>query len=440
MGRDFRIGLRYPTLMNIYDLKLKAGALQYTIFVSVIIALLVFAFISLTYVQNKLWAKTSIFQEVVHNTNEGFNYLGQHKIPYNDQIKLPLIFQNNLETTIIKDHWGIFDIATSTSKRNNETFTKTALLGGYQQHKTSLYLQDINQPLVVVGKTRIEGRVYLPELGIKRGTIAGHSYTGKELIYGTVAQSDNNLPEIQNIKYFKMLYGGTLSKKDKEFIELEENTKLVNSFSEPTKIVYSHAPIALQFIELTGNIVIYSDLKIKIYPSAILKDIILIAPEIEIYDYTKGNFQVFAIKKITVGKNCELAYPSAIILTEGDKSITTTIQYNIDENPQVVINKGSDIKGIVAFVRKDKAGNYKPQIIIDENAVVTGEVYCNKNIELKGTIKGSVYTKGFIANQFGSVYKNHIYNGKILGNDLPQQYCGLSFKDTKPKIAKWLYY
>jgi len=420
-----------------YSIKLKAGALQYTIFISVVIALLVFAFISLTYVQGKLRTKSSFFQEVIYSVNQSFDYLAENRIPYNEQTSLLLTSDSNSEIIVHKKHWGTFDVATITSKKGKETFTKIALLGSFQQQKTGLYLQDAKQPLVVVGKTMIEGKVYLPEQGVKRGTIAGHSYMGNHLIYGSIDQSNNKLPEIVNTNYLKTFTDEIVSNEDYIFFELDENLKVVNSFSAPTKVMSYNEPIDLRFVELTGNIVIYSDVKIKVYPSAKLKDVVLIAPQIEIIDKVKGNFQGFATNKITVGSNCKFAYPTALLLVEKKKATT---QNNNEETNQIIISKNAEIKGIIGYVTNDTTDNYKSQIIIEENTVITGEVYCNQNIELKGTVNGSVYTKGFIANQFGSVYKNHIYNGTILGNDLPQQYCGLPFVNSQLKVAKWLNY
>jgi len=425
---------------KLYNIKLKAGALQYTIFISVVIALLVFAFIGLTYIQGKLRVKGLFFQEAIYNANQSFDYLSQYKTPYNEQIAIVASSEDKAAITANRSHWGLFDIATITSTKGKETFTKTALLGGFQQQRTGLYLQNTNQPLVLVGNTRIEGKTYLPKQGVKRGTISGHSYMGQQLIYGSISQSNNRLPKILNANYLKMVTNEILSKPDNIFIELEENSKVVNSFSSAsggTKIISSNTSIDLRSVELTGNIVIHSNVKIKVYPSAKLKDVILIAPQIEILDKVNGNFQGLATKKIIVEKNCELNYPTALLLIEKEKS---TAQTNNEEINQIIINKNTNVKGIIAFITEDKIDNYKPQILLEENAVITGEVYCNQNLELKGTIKGSIYTKGFIANQFGSVYKNHIYNGQILGNDLPQQYSGLSLKNTQQKVAKWLYY
>jgi len=424
---------------NIFYKKIKAGALQYTIFISVIIALLVFAFISLSFVQQKVRIKTTFFQEVVEATNQGFSYLAYHKIPYNQQALLPLQLDTRVKTTTNKTQWGLFDITSITSKKGKETFTKTALVGSSNLQRPALYLQDQNQPLVLVGITRIEGATYLPKQGVKRGTIAGHSYTGTQLIYGSITNSTAKPTQLQGLLSLRKFPSEIVSKEENIFISLEENTRLVNSFSKPTKIISSTNTITLQVVELIGNIVIHSDTKIKVHATASLKDVILIAPQIEILEKVSGNFQAFATKNITVHKNTNLSYPTALILLE-KKNQQQRVSNTNQENNQIHIQKNSTVKGIIAFITDNKIDNYKPQILLEENTIVTGEVYNNQNTELKGTVKGSIYTKQFIANEFGSVYKNHIYNGKILGNDLPQHYSGLSFKKTHSTIAKWLYY
>jgi len=419
---------------KIINIKLKAGALQYTIFISVIIALLIFAFISLTYVQNKLRIKASLFQEVIHNTNNGFKYLAQREIPYNEETLLPIATES--ATKVLKRQWGLFDVATIHATRNKESFTKTALIAGHRQEKIALYLQDDNQPLFVVGDTKIEGKNYLPEQGAKRGSIAGHSYTGTQLIYGTIATSKSSLPEITNRNSLKNISDELLKREGNSFFDLEDNLRLVNSFDEPVQIFNSNSIIDLRFVELTGNIILNSRTKIRVHSSAMLADVILTAPEIEILDEVKGNFQAVATKQIKVGKKCNLNYPTGLVLLEEKKNTSESTK----ELKQIRLNKNTTLKGIIVFISDDRKDNYNSQIIIEENATIYGEVYCNQNIELKGTVNGTVYTKGFVANQFGSVYKNHIYNGKILSSKLPEQYCGLQFKNAKLKTAKWLNY
>ena len=426
-------------MRKIHNIKLKAGALQYTIFIAVVIALLVLAFISLTYTQQHFRLKTSNFLQVIRNTNLAVNYSSAAQIPFNEIVTVQLSDQLNDNTIILKKHWGIFDVVSTTSTIGKETFTNNALLGGFFKDRPSLYVQENNQPLVLVGNTRIEGKTLLSKQGVKRGTIAGNSYTGSQLIYGVIGFSKANLPVLKNKQYLKQFSAGEIQFENTVPLEIQENDVILNSFSKPTQLFYSNGSIDLREVELTGNIIIQSSSVIKVFPSAKLTDVILIAPKIEILDNVMGNFQGFATKEISVGKNCKLKYPTTLIVYEKKTNVVLN-QSNPNENLyQIRIQSGSEIKGIVGFLSDDEVNNYKPQIIIEENTYITGEVYCSQNIELKGTVEGSVFTKGFVANQFGSIYQNHIYSGKILSTNFPKEYCGLIIEESTKKVAKWLY-
>lgn len=425
--------------------KLKAGALQYTIFISVLILLLISAFITLVYLQQKLRIKASFFQETVHQAIMGFDYVATHEIPYEEELKLN--FNEEIESNVIltKKHWGIFDVVTSKSTVKTEFFQKTSLTGGFISKKEALYLKENNKPLVLVGNTEIRGNVALPRQGVKRGNIAGNSYYGSQLIYGNTRLSNSQLPVIANKEFIKQLSNRVLLGDNITHFELEENLQKVQSFDESTLLYQTNGNINLQFIELTGNIIIWSTSKITISKSAILKDVILIAPKIEVNDNVNGNFQAFATEEIKIGKYCNLEYPTALTVIEKVESIvnseqeSTTTNTQLQTPNQITINSASTVKGIVTYLSESTKNNYKPQILLEENATIVGEVYCERNFELKGTVKGMVYTDSFIATQFGSVYINHIFNGRIIATEFPQQYCGLQLPKTQTNIAKWLY-
>lgn len=412
--------------------------MQYVIFIAVVIALLIFAFISLSYVQQAFKLKANTYIATIHNTNLAIDYSTKNRLNYNEQIDLSFSETTNEKTTAIKKSWGTFDIITATATTKNESFTKQALLGGLPDNPYSLYLQDNNQPLVVVGATRIEGNVQLPKQGIKRGTIAGNSFTGNQMVYGTIGLSTAILPQLKNREYLKELCKGSFQPTGTESIALIENSIIKNSFKEKTKNFTSNELIDLRNIQLTGNISIQSNSMIRVHETAELTDVLLIAPKIEILDNVKGTFQAFASKEIIVGKNCRLNYPSGLTIYE-KKSPGASFRKTNKEFNKIEIQKGSELRGIISFLSENKENNYKPQVLLEESARVIGEIYCEGNFELKGTVTGSVYTKGFIANQFGSVYQNHIYNGKILFDDFPKEYSGLLLNITNQSVAKWLY-
>lgn len=417
--------------------KVKAGALQFTMFVVVVIVLLLAAFIILIHTHRTFKVQTDFVLETIENTNKGLKHVLNNNLQLNDTVSINLEEDYKALKTH-RDYWGIFEKVTAISSIKTKTFKKIALIGASQPEidRTALYLEDNNKPLVVVGNTKIQGATYLPKQGVRTGNISGHSYYGNQLIYGKEKIS-GELPKIQSelltqIGNIGVLYKGIDTN---QFLNLSLKRAYRNSFYKPLQIIYSLETINLSEVSLTGHILVQSESKIIIDATSNLKDIILIAPEIDIKNNVKGIFQAFATKKINVGANCVLNYPSALVLN--DKKQVGEIKSNENDFPSIKINRGSKIKGIVAYLGSTK--NYKPQVIIDESVTVTGEVYCNKSLELLGYVNGSIFTSGFVANQSGSVYQNHIYNGVISVNNLPQEYMGLTFKNSKKGIVKWLY-
>ena len=132
-------------------------------------------------------------------------------------------------------------------------------------------------------------------------------------------------------------------------------------------------------------------------------------------------------------------YPSSLVVYENETNQTPNQNKPEENSNQIQIQSGTELRGVVAFLSDDEIYNYAAQMSIEETVKIKGEVYCNKNMELKGTVIGSVFTKGFIAHQFGSIYLNHIYNGTILPFECPKQYAGFGLETKVQKIAKWLY-
>jgi cytoskeletal protein CcmA (bactofilin family) len=416
--------------------KVKAGALQYVLVISVIIAIIIFAFISLIYLQQRVSIKHQFAKETIANTQLVFDYLKLKEIAYNKEINLEFVDNPEAITIITKKYWGLFDVAIVTSQIKNERFQKIGLLGTQNSKRDALYLKDNNQSLVLVGETKITGSVSLPREGVKGGNISGVSYYGNRLIYGNKIRSTSALPKIKNIEYLKRIYQNYRENTSENF-ELEDNLKLQQSFISNTLIYESNKSIILSNMSLSGNIMIVSKTAITVNPSAILEDVILIAPTITIESKTEGNFQAFATKNIKIQSGCQLQYPTTLVLLEKE-IVNTNLNLKEKEVYQIKVEKDNDIKGIIMSHSMSKSTNYNPQISIEENAVITGEVYCMKNLELKGTVLGSVYANNFIANQSGGIYINHIYNGVINSKKLPIQYAGLQINQCSNTVVKWV--
>lgn len=413
--------------------KIKAASIQYVLVISVIIIIVVSAFISLIYLQKKITLKGELYKETIHHTNLAFGYLNQANISYDSPTELFFSDYDFEETILERKHWGIFDLITVQATLRNETFQKIALTGSRDTTRQALYLQDNNQPLVLVGKTHIKGTVSLPKKGVKRGSIAGTSYYGNELIYGQTQSGSTSLPAINTIRFLKSFI------KDKPFdssleLALEDGLKKRQSFNEPTLIHNSAGSIALRNISLQGNIIITSDVSITVHASAVLEHVILMAPEITVKSNVEGIFQALATEKIVVEKNTSLEYPSALIVLDKNTSVK-----NQENAPKLLIENDVQLKGLMVYETEKKEFDYNVQVYIGEKSTITGEVYCKKNLELKGKVLGSVYAGNFIAKEFGGVYVNHIYNGHIDASLLPDAFSGLPMNSGTISIAKWVY-
>ncbi|PWH83988.1 hypothetical protein DIS18_05420 [Algibacter marinivivus] len=423
-------------------LKLKAGALQLTLFIIVVIALLLTAFVLLVHIHKQFQIQTNFIIETTRNADKGINYVLQNTICLNDTTSINLQDEEYKYLKLHRDFWGVFEKVSVVSQIKNNRFQKTALIGSKQTDKNriALYVQDNNNPLVVVGNTKIEGVAYLPKQGLRTGNISGHSYYGSKLVYGQTRTS-SSLPKVfsETINQIKSIENQISVIPQSQFLTLHSGKQYNNSFLKPTQFIFSNSVINLNVNRLVGNIIVQSKIKIIVRASSTLKDVILIAPEIEIQDNVKGIFQAIASKHISVGENVELNYPSVLALNEKEVQQQQETTNQIIEQSTIRINSNSIIKGLVVYLGKEKTNNYKAQVELKEKSILMGELYCNQNVELKGTLYGTVYTNNFVANKSGSVYQNHIYNGKIIVKELSEKYIGLPFNNSNKGVLKWLY-
>ncbi|WP_299600598.1 hypothetical protein [uncultured Aquimarina sp.] len=417
--------------------KIKAQAMQFALLVSVIIAILLSAFLLLTHVQSFFKIKSQELITAVELANHQLLVSLQTPVISEDTI------QNSVDsktTKLIATYHGIWTKTVSDVITNNRKIRKVAFSGTAIGLKTpNVYIADKNAPLVIVGDTRLEGNSYVPTQGIKAGNISGNYYQGSSLYYGNVYQSKETIPPLDNkwISYIESFTNGVFI--DEELmVPLEKEIK--NSFDNQPMLLYDPTPIFLGNENITGNIIIQSASKIVVSSAATLTDVILIAPEIVVQNNFKGSIQAIATKKITIGERCLLSYPSSVTLF--DKNVIPTGQNNSqnNRNSDFIIHKNTEIEGAVLYIRPkgELQNRIKSHMKIDDHVLITGEIYCNGNIEFSGTVKGSLYTQQFVTKASGSIYLNHVYNGKILKNPIVK-YAGIPFKDTKKTVAKWLY-
>ena len=423
-------------------LKLKSGALQFTVFIAVLIALLLAGLIlyAYTFIYMKEQSKGAI--ENIQFADIGMQSLLEQKELSLDTAQIDFIKKENQSIKTNLSQWGIFQKGIVVTQFRKKKFTKTAIIGSLINADLSptLFLKETHNALTVVGTTSIRGIAYLPIQGVNSGYIAGNSYYGSQLIYGSIKKSTAELPQPEKtvlealdnyIKTYKI-------ETQQDYIDLNASSGIINSFKSRTKGYYSQNPIVLENKIISGNIIIKSETSIKIKKTALLTDVIIIAPIIEIEDETVGNFQALASKKITMGKKCNLSYPSALVLSQDNKNTANEIS-TIPFDNQIFIDAGSIVRGTVCYLQTKEIADFQTQIVLEKEAKIKGQVYCNGNFEIKGTVSGSVYTKQFVANQSGSIFMNHVYNATIENENVPKFYGGIILEQEPKTVLKWLY-
>lgn len=418
---------------NFIKIRLKSGALQFAIYTSAIVALLLLGLILYVHTFNTLKQNTTISIDNIKATNAGFF----EALKSNEISRDTLLFSNfsdkNQKVLVLNSIWGIFQKTDVISKNKNKSFHKPALIGSCFNNKErlALYLKNNYKPLVVVGNTKVEGKVMIPIQGVQSGYIAGNGYYGEQLIYGTINNSLDGLPKL-NASLLSNLENSVNSNNNSvSNFELRENEKMVNSFQSITKVINKKEAIVLTQ-EIIGNFIIKSETSIRVTSNSRLKNIILIAPEISIEDGVSGNFQAIANDKIEVGKKVQLFYPSALVINNNDK-------FSSSEG-ELLIQEYSSIKGVILYKTKmDLRNSFKTHLKIAEDVKIMGDVYCEGNLELKGSVWGSVYTHQFVSNTAGTIFINHLYNAKISSKEFPIEFSGILIDNQAKNIMKWLY-
>lgn len=175
--------------------KIKAGALQFVLFIGAIVAILLLSFVLISYTHTYFDKKTDITVAVIQRSDFGLRYAFQKGMKANSVLDVSSEENPEISTLVEKEYWGLFEKYTSKAKHKNTIFTKTALAGNSVKNGIpALYLADRQRPLIIAGTAKITGDAYLPSQGIRMGNISGNSYRHSRLVYGNRKQSKSKIP------------------------------------------------------------------------------------------------------------------------------------------------------------------------------------------------------------------------------------------------------
>lgn len=401
-----------PTIPKI-RLLLNASSLSHAIFICLVISVFCGSLVLIFHFKNIFIQHIDINNNLLSNNNSAINYFlkTSKELNFEEPESIDL-FDDGIYSTAIKKQWGFYEVLTCKTSFKKDTITSSLLIGKSNSRKnnTALYSTNYGKPLKLSGKTQIYGNLELPLGKYEEGYING--VTGnKVLVSGITSSSNQSLPKI-DVKL----------ETDFSFIKpfnvnLIENRVLVNEFDKPLLLINAN-DFDISNLILKGHIVLFSNTTIKLDSSIGLEDVLVVAPNVLIKKGFVGTVQILAKNEILLEDNVWLKYPSSLTLT------------NKDISGSILIGEHCKIAGGILM---DNISNLKieHQLVINENSLIIGNVYCSGKTQLEGEIIGRIYTDKFFLKTETLDYENVLLNASINLDSLPKQFVELPFFNKK---------
>jgi hypothetical protein len=377
--------------MNIFKTYLKANALQYAIFLSVMILLLLLSLLLFINTNTILSLRTdNIINDISSQKSQAYNSL------------------NTTTKTVIKT-WGAFELCSLENNQGNESYKnpfKTVYLNSKKIEGNSLdqlYLTS-NQSqsrLQITGEATLQGSLSVPNSDIRTTSAAGFIYTGATNFKGVIKNSSKALPDTETL-----FYNDFLDTEGDSIISFSKENRIHQSFKKRIVTLVSDQVILLNNHVYRGHIKVISSQGIIVDENSVLEDVELIAPVIKFQKGFKGKVHAIARDTIMVQENVSLQFPSSLTLADS----------NFDNHPRIILDNKSTVSGLIRQFKPVVESENSPQLLINKESYFKGSIYNVANTELKGVVEGSIYTNNFIAYIDGRIYKNYIFDGKILSS------------------------
>ncbi|WP_321308594.1 hypothetical protein [Marinifilum fragile] len=410
--------------------KIRAGALQYVVALSLLIFFLMGLFMLRAHYSNLHVNEVLISQRLSDHLSSA-KLLIKHEPSLLNQVGKKELEILDGKVSLKTEHWGVFDLVQLETSYRHQHKEEIFMLGDNTQieGRPSLYLTDKRRYLSVCGDTWIGGPVYLPALGVRRSYVDGVGYYREKLIQGEIRNSDSKLPQVRS-KYLERFEEMWKLDTDRDSIVgwEEINTgELKRSFKEKSLVIHSVDEIHLQNMSLKGKIKLISDKAIVIDETSQVEQCILIAPKVVCGTGSQLNCQIYARNYVEIGADSRIKYPSIVMMN--------------GPNPQkeLIIRDSTWFNGeIVVLGKQEKKA---PVVKLKPNTKMLGMLYCEGTVELEGDVAGSVYTNRFLLKTRSALYENHLLNNRVDVADLDENYAGIAWinEEREKEILEYLW-
>lgn len=412
----------------------KGGALIITLVVAMLLAILCTSLLLLFY-YNRSWERdVQINNRLKRNVYSGINLMLSDTSfdPHTSADSMDLFDRNEDAVIFEKEPWGLYNFAKVTARLGDRSVSKLMLYGSKPQstYDNCVYLADHGITLSLIGNVRLAGDLFVPGAELKPGYINQRGFSRNKMAEGTVFKSLQFLPSLNHtvLANLTSLIDSALQSNTQNQNGWFADT-VVRSFSEAELTYRRHGVITLEKKDLRGRICIMSDTLIEVKNSAILENVLLVAPVIKFNRGFIGTVQAIAANSIITEDSTIFKYPSSF----------TVLKKRASGFSGIKLGDHGNFQGCIVSV-SDSLDKEKTIVEVGRNCHVMGLLYVRGYLATLSDISGSVATEYFLYKNNASVLLNTIVDISIDRPALPDYFiASLAFGSSKKEIMTWLH-
>ena len=342
--------------------------------------------------------------------------------------------------------WGGFLFISSAANKRSEKFYLEVLAG---VHPTSAFdpaviVNPNSGPLILSGRSRIQGDVLMGAGGIRKGRLWAHEFNRELQVLGNILETSIDPRPAIDLKYLATTwknFQALLADEDtRTFPEIMQDT--ARYFAADSSVSWWEQPVYItnqQFNQknwhLRGPLILIANEELILKNNLILEhyiqifsshsitvqgqgstfhEVLLYSPEKVVLKGT-DNFcgQIFSDQAIEVQDKSRLHYPTLL-----------TVKSSSDSG-FILVDSASAIAGNIILISKNnQSGNAQNQskIFIEGGAVVDGLVWSDNYTQVHGEVNGLVITDQFYEYDPPTIYRNWIMDGIIIRKQLNNRF------------------
>lgn len=321
--------------------------------------------------------------------------------------------------------WGLYEIVRAASP--DRKFRAARLFGQDLKHPPALYVCDNRRAVTFTGRTNIGGDLFIPDAGILYGQMQNSFFKGREIEKSAIKNSAGEFPSL-NLPLLDSIV------KWNDYVTEDFTGESLNvSFFDPTVVVQAER---LREVILRGNIVIKTKDRMVIDSTAMLEDVIVIAPHVTVRAGFNGSMQILASDTVIIESRAALQYPSGIMIGRAKPGSYIELAGNSQVYGYVIINSTATAEESEKFektVRSDPKPGYKQS----PKAKSAGLIFIDGPAQVQGTIAGTLFVNqpNYYTSQ--GFYTNTFHDLTVQSTDqIPYPFWFA--EDYKRKTVKWI--